>query len=177
MVAARFKMFAIGIAASASTMLPIEGIADFVDSRVAVARPDPFFGSDGKPQKLDFSFDGLKGWIRNKGGFHIEGFVGSATFLCSTYEVGMRFGIGDAHCEKVNWLSDIAFMTRQRQCNNATVAHAASDYDPSLVKSFSKINCAERVIRCSGPCTTYVAPSAPGGDDPASPMAPQLFGE
>jgi len=176
MITARFTFFALGIAASASTIFPIEAYADFIDRRVVVARPDPFFGPDGKPQKLDFSFGGLTGWIRNKGGYHIEGYVGSATFLCSTYEVGMRFGVGDAQCQKVNWLSDVTYMTRQRQCNNATVSHAASDYDPSLVKSFAKINCAERVIRCTGPCTTYVAPSAPG-EDPSSPMVPQIFGQ
>ena len=176
MMTARYTFVALGFAVSTAAMFPIESGADFVDRRVAVARPDPFFGPDGKPQKLDFNFDSLKGWLRNKGGFHIEGYVGNQGFICSTYEVGMRFGIGDAQCKNVNWVNDVAYMTRRRQCNNATVGHVASDYNPDLVNSFSKINCAERVIRCTGPCTTYVAPSAPS-NDPTNPARPQLFGD
>jgi len=176
MIAARFAFVALGLAASACAIFPVATFADFVDRRVVAARPDPFFGPDGKPQKLDFNFDNLKGWLRNKGGFHIEGFVGHDGFFCSTYEVGMRFGIGDAQCKKVKWVTDVAYMTRQRQCNNATVSHAASDYNPALAKVFHQINCAERVVRCTGQCFNYAPPRSTGGggiNPPGTPLFDQ----
>jgi len=176
MANAQYAFVALGFAVFASAVVPVDANADFVDRRVAVAKSDPFFGPDGKPQKLDFDFNSLKGWLRNKGGFHIEGYVGNDGFFCSTYEVGMRFGIGNAQCDKVEWITDIAYMTKKRQCNNATVGHAASDYNADLVKSFYRINCAERIIRCTGPCTTYVAPASSGSDLQNLPQTP-LFGQ
>ena len=172
MAIARSIAIGLGLTALVTCLAPPGAYADFVDRRIAAAKPDPFFGPDGRPQKLDFDFASLKGWLRDKGGFHIEGYVAHDGFFCSTYEVGMRFGVGDAQCTQVKWVTEIAYMTRKRQCNTATVGHAASDYDPALAKVFHKINCAERVVRCTGQCTTYVAPASPGSGTTPIPQTP-----
>ena len=108
--------------------------------------------AEGKPERLDFDFGRTSGWLREKGGWHIEGTVSHTGLRCATYELGMRFGVGNPGCTGVTWLSGIEYGTRERHCNGAVRHHDGGGFLPELSKDFARITCAEQVIRCSGNC-------------------------
>jgi hypothetical protein len=123
----------------------------------AVARPAPIFLPDGTPERFDFSFGDskegeFKAWLRHKGGWEIDGWVQHAGLACATYRVGVRFGAGAPGCTDVQWLTDVSYVTGQRQCNNASQRHIGGDINFSLGKDFARVTCAERVISCRGQC-------------------------
>jgi len=118
----------------------------------AVARPFALYTAEGKPERLDFDFGNIKAWIRNKGGWNVEGPIKHVGLLCATYEIGLRFGVGSPGCDNVKWISDVSYGTREQQCNSAAVQHYGGGFLPDLAKDFDRITCAERVIRCSGNC-------------------------
>ena len=133
--------------------LPPLGTAQSDQGITSPARPSAMFTPEGKPERLDFKFGGdITGWIRNKGGWHVEGTVGHAGLLCGTYELGMRFGVSEPGCSQVHWLSELEYGTRVTQCNNASQHHDGGGYIPALAKDFDRITCAELVIRCTGNC-------------------------
>ncbi len=106
----------------------------------------------GKRERLEFGTDEFKGWLRNDGEWFVEGDVRHLGLLCADYEMGLRFGAGSPGCANVEWLSEVRYATRRKQCNGATVKHSGSDTEPALSAQFAKITCAERVIRCTGNC-------------------------
>jgi hypothetical protein len=121
----------------------------------AVAKPAPLFLPDGTPERLDFTFGDskageFKAWLRNKGGWNVEGWVHHAGLRCATYRVGVRFGAGKPGCSDVTWLTDVIYVTEQTQCNNASQQHSGGDINFSLGKDFVRVTCAERVISCRG---------------------------
>lgn len=123
----------------------------------AVARPAPLRLPDGTPERLDFSFGdaragGFTAWLRNKGGWYVEGWVNHAGLRCATYRVGVRFGAGQPGCSDVTWLTDVFYVTERTQCNNASQQHVGGDINFSLGKDFARVTCAERVIHCRGSC-------------------------
>lgn len=118
----------------------------------SVARPSALFTTEGKPERLDFDFGDIKGWIRQKGGWYVEGPVKHTGLRCATYEIGMRFGVGEPGCTNVTWLSQIDYGTREKHCNGATRQHRGGGFLPELAKDFGRISCAERVVRCTGSC-------------------------
>jgi len=105
-----------------------------------------------KLQRKDFRFGEFTGWLKRDGTWHIEGPVRHNGLLCGTYEVGVRFGVGERECTNVQWISEVAYVTSTEQCNNAERPHSGTEIDESLAGQFDAINCAERVIRCSGTC-------------------------
>jgi len=105
-----------------------------------------------KLQRKDFRFGQFTGWLKRDGTWHIEGPVRHNGLLCGTYEVGVRFGIGEQECTNVQWVSEVTYVTSNEQCNNAERPHSGTEIDDSLVGQFDAINCAERVIRCTGTC-------------------------
>lgn len=106
----------------------------------------------GKRERLEFGGDEFKGWLRKDGEWFVEGDVRHFGLLCADYEMGLRFGAGSPGCANVEWLSEVRYATRRKQCNGATVRHSGSDTEPALADQFAKITCAERVIRCTGNC-------------------------
>jgi len=104
------------------------------------------------PDRLDFNFGELRLWLRRTGEWHVEGEVSHRGLLCGTYEVGIRFGVGDPACANVSWLSSVRYVTSRKQCNSATVIHTGGDIQRELTGPFPSISCAERVIRCTGNC-------------------------
>jgi hypothetical protein len=103
-------------------------------------------------QRKNFRFGEFSGWLKRDGTWHIEGPVRHNGLLCGTYEVGVRFGIGEQECTNVQWISDVTYVTSNEQCNNAERPHSGTEVDDSLVGQFDAISCAERVIRCTGTC-------------------------
>jgi hypothetical protein len=103
------------------------------------------------PRK-NFRFGQFTGWLKRDGTWHIEGPVKHKGLLCGTYEVGMRFGVGERECTNVQWISEVTFVTSQNQCNDAERPHSGTEIDESLSGQFDTISCAERVIRCTGTC-------------------------
>ena len=106
----------------------------------------------GKRTRLEFGSDEFKGWLRNNGEWYVEGDVTHMGLVCADYEMGLRFGTGSPGCSNVEWLSEVRYATRRKQCNSATVKHTGGDSEPQLAGLFGKITCAERVIRCTGNC-------------------------
>jgi hypothetical protein len=105
-----------------------------------------------KPQQLDFNFGGTQASLGPKGDWSIKGLVAHRGLLCGDYSIGVRFGVGSPECSNVVWLTDVSYVTSQRQCNNASVQHSGGDLQPQLIEPFRRITCAERVIRCTGVC-------------------------
>lgn len=131
---------------------PGDSQSDSMNRVTAPARPSAIWTPEGKPEQMEFNFGAITGWIRNKGGWHIEGMVLHNGLRCGTYELGMRFGVGNPQCTDVKWLSEIEYGTRMRHCNSATQHHDGGGFLPDLAKDFARISCAERVIRCTGNC-------------------------
>jgi hypothetical protein len=105
-----------------------------------------------RPSQINFNFGGGSASLSPKGEWTVEARVRHNGLLCADYSVGMRFGIGRPGCSNVAWLTDVTYVTNQRQCNNATVDHSGGDVQPQLADSFTQITCAERVTRCTGLC-------------------------
>jgi hypothetical protein len=103
-------------------------------------------------QRKDFRFGQFSGWLKRDGTWHIEGPVRHNGLLCGTYEVGVRFGMGEQGCTNVQWISDVSYVTSNEQCNNAERPHSGTEIDDALAGQFDAITCAERVIRCTGTC-------------------------
>jgi hypothetical protein len=103
-------------------------------------------------QRKNFRFGEFTGWLKRDGTWHIEGPVRHHGLLCGTYEVGMRFGVGERECTNVQWISEVTYVTSNNQCNDAERPHSGTGIDESLSGQFDAISCAERVIRCTGNC-------------------------
>jgi hypothetical protein len=135
---------------------------------LAVAMPPAAFAAEQRAQapavfpnvqmegfelpRKNFRFGQFTGWLKRDGTWHIEGPVKHKGLLCGTYEVGMRFGVGERECTNVQWISEVTFVTSQNQCNDAERPHSGTEIDESLSGQFDTISCAERVIRCTGTC-------------------------
>jgi len=133
-------------------LLAVAHADDHVSRTTAAARPSALFTPEGKPERLDFDFGNIKGWIRQKGGWYVEGSVNHVGLRCATYEIGMRFGVGQPGCTNVSWISKVDYGTREQHCNGATRQHQGGGFLPELAKDFSRITCGERIIRCTGSC-------------------------
>lgn len=90
--------------------------------------------------------------MKRDGGWHVEGTVRHRGLRCGTYELGMRFGIGNPDCTDVTWVTRDTYVTSQYQCNDAEMPHAGTEIDATLADRFDAITCAERVVRCTGNC-------------------------
>ncbi len=117
----------------------------------ARAYPAAQAGAAG-PARLDFLFGDTRGWLDSDGVWNASADVTHRGLLCATYELGVRFGAGEPGCNNVQWLGAVRYVTAERQCNNATVRQSGGDKQPELARDFSRITCAERVIRCTGNC-------------------------
>jgi hypothetical protein len=118
----------------------------------AVAQHSNITHAGFKLQRKDFRFMDYAAWLKRDGTWHIEGPVRHRGLLCGTYELGMRFGVGNPDCTDVKWVSTDSFVTSQTQCNDAEMLHEGTDINAGLTDQFDAITCAERVVRCSGNC-------------------------
>lgn len=153
MCRARLISWILASFAAATLFSGSESAAQSTTSRTTV--PARAIGSASvvlKAQQLDFNFGGTNASLGPKGAWSIAGLVSHRGLLCGDYSVGVRFGVGSPECSNVVWLTDVSYVTTQRQCNNASVQHSGGDLQPQLIEPFRRITCAERVIRCIGVC-------------------------
>ncbi len=101
----------------------------------------------------EFDFGDAKAWLREDGYWQIEGFISHNSGFCGTYELGIQFGSGSPGCSNAEWLSAPMFVTQHRQCNGASKLHKGGNISLLAQERFKTINCAQRVIRCSGKCS------------------------
>jgi hypothetical protein len=120
----------------------------------AVGRPVYSLKLKHTVEKLDFDFHGDEStaWINGAGDFAVGGWVAHRGFLCATYRMGIRFGVGSPACLNVQWIGEPLFVTSHIQCNGARVMHQGGDNDKTLGASVGQITCAERIVRCIGSC-------------------------
>ena len=104
--------------------------------------------------RLEFNFGRNRGeaWLARTGALYIDTWVQHNGLLCSTYEVGIRFGHGEPGCTGVQWLAPAKYVTNLRQCNNAIVEHTGTDTDVAIAEQFGEVTCAERMVRCVSGC-------------------------
>jgi len=115
------------------------------------ARSSGDFGGN-QAMKYNFDFGETKAWLREDGYWQIEGDVAHRSGFCATYQLGIRFGTGNPGCSNAEWINEPLFVTRRFQCNNAGSFHVGGEFSYSAQKNFDAINCAQRVLKCSGAC-------------------------
>ncbi len=109
-------------------------------------------GGDRSPARLDFHYGDITAWLLEDGNWHIEGNIQHRGAFCGQYELGIQFGTGSPGCANVEWLGPPVYVTNRRHCNSALLHHAGGDLDYQAAEAFDRINCAQRLIRCSGNC-------------------------
>lgn len=115
-------------------------------------RRDLGFATDPKAARLEFKAFDFSGYLLGDGTWQVSSPVTHRGLLCGTYEIGVRFGVGNPGCTEVSWLSEPVYVGRQRQCNESTVDHVGGDTTPRLGYQLPYITCVERVVRCTGNC-------------------------
>ena len=71
---------------------------------------------------------------------------------CGTYETGVQLGSGNPACSDVRWLTEVAFVARQRQCNSATRLHRGGGRFSEAAIRLEQASCLRLVVRCEGTC-------------------------
>ena len=115
-------------------------------------RRDLGFAIDPKAARLEFKAFDFSGYLLGDGTWQGSCPVTHRGLLCGTYEVGVRFGVGNPGCTDVAWLSEPVYIGRQRQCNESTVDHVGGETAARLGYQLPYITCVERVVRCTGNC-------------------------
>jgi len=143
----RTALFVISCAISAAP-----ASADEVRKLATEPRRTSEIGGAQSLARLDFFFGDIRAWLLQDGNWHIEGNVQHHGALCGEYELGIQFGIGSPGCANVEWLGTPVYVTQRRQCNNALLHHSGGDLDHAAAEAFGNINCAQRLVRCTGNC-------------------------
>jgi hypothetical protein len=126
--------------------------ADEVRKLASEARMTSDLQGTGEPARLDFFFGDISAWLLRDGNWHIEGNVQHKGALCAEYALGIQFGTGRPGCANVEWIGTPVYVAPRRHCNNALLHHSGGDIDYDAANAFSQVNCAQRLIRCSGNC-------------------------
>lgn len=106
--------------------------------------------ADGQLSNRTFETSGTSGWLDATGAWQIRSKVPHTRLRCGTYEVGMQLGRGDGGCSDVRWVTDVEYVTRERQCNSATQIHSGRGI--ISVAQFETASCVRVVVRCAGTC-------------------------
>jgi hypothetical protein len=138
--------FVAGCATDNSATSNASTIVSMADTPLQQATP----GSHG----ADWVFEAgaIRGAVEESGAWNIRAEVAHKRLRCATYETGIRLGVGDASCDKVDWLTEVQYGTRQTQCNGATVIHAGRGSFDLPRSTIAPVNCVRVVVRCSGAC-------------------------
>lgn len=142
-------------ALATAVLAPVPAPADdwrIVGRNTAVVRSGPAFTTDLKAARIDFDSFEFRGFLLGDGTWQVSSPVTHQRLVCATYEVGIRFGVGNPGCNDVRWLSDPMFIGSRRQCNAATVIHVGGETTPRLGDQLPSVTCVERVLRCTGSC-------------------------
>ena len=120
--------------------------------RYTVTAENPKEASSGV---LKFKHGDIHVDLYEDGTWSVEGPVTHRGFLCSTYELGVRFGDAETGCVNVNWLSDTDYVSSHTQCNNATMMHKGeSELKIPAEEKFKleEVSCAQISILCTKGC-------------------------
>jgi hypothetical protein len=159
------RSFIFAVMGLAALMFVLPAMSDDKIQRYSVAvKPAP---ATGGTRKLEFKYGDIRGWLREDGFWEVEGLVSHNRLLCSTYQLGLRFGHGAPACVNVEWLSEPEYISSNKQCNNATMMHKgggqldigfidndggqADDEIPAKM-DIEKITCTQIHIKCTGRC-------------------------
>jgi len=121
-------------------------------AEMATIKPNSNWMPSTDAKVANFNFTEGEVWLKSDGEWKVSGWIRHAGVLCGRYRVAVQFGIGAPNCINVDWQNKSQFSTSKQQCNNAIVKHIVFDKTPELVKSFEKITCARRIVRCKGNC-------------------------
>jgi hypothetical protein len=94
----------------------------------------------------------VRGTLSPTGQWRLRGEIEHPRLRCATYQVGLRFGRGDAECAAVDWQTDTAFAPSRMQCNNATVVHTGEGAVALSPEALRALNCVRISVRCTGAC-------------------------
>ena len=142
-------------AAAGALVVPASALAEegrITSQSTAPVRPSADFSSDPKAARASFRAFDFEGYLLGDGTWQVESKVVHPRLVCATYQVGLRFGVGNPGCTDVRWLSDVSYVTRERHCNQAEVVHSGGQTEPRLGAALRNITCVERVVRCTGNC-------------------------
>ena len=81
----------------------------------------PGASDDGERVFRDAS---LRGTATASGAWRVRAEIVHPRLRCASYQLGLRFGSGDAACEDVDWRTGNDFLPSRTQCNNATLIHS-----------------------------------------------------
>ncbi|KAA6186698.1 hypothetical protein F2Q65_04840 [Thiohalocapsa marina] len=114
----------------------------------------PLLASGSAPTTAarNFQAPGVRGSLTPSGDWTLRVEVTHPRLRCASYEVGLRFGTGNADCSGVNWSTPTAFTSPRPQCNNASQVHTGSGTLASSAPEIATLNCARVVVRCTGAC-------------------------
>jgi hypothetical protein len=107
---------------------------------------------DGQSVKKTFHRQGVQGWLDETGAWRIEGEVHHGRLRCANYEMGIQLGRGNPACADAEWLTDVEYATRVRQCNSASRLHAGGGKFSETANRFNEVSCVRVLVRCAGTC-------------------------
>ena len=105
-----------------------------------------------QPARKIFQRQGIQGWLDEAGAWRMEVEVHHGRLRCATYETGIRFGRGSPACDTVEWLDDIEYASRVRQCNSASRLHTAGGEFSATAGRVDSLSCVRVLVRCAGTC-------------------------
>ncbi len=121
-------------------------------AETATIKPGSSWSPPGDDKSVAFAFSDGEVTLQSNGEWSAKGWIRHAGILCGRYSIGVQFGIGSPGCINVEWKNNPQFSVPKSQCNNAVLKHLVYEKAPELKKSFEKITCARRVVRCTGNC-------------------------
>ena len=106
----------------------------------------------GQISRSTFQKQGMQGWLDETAAWHISGEVHHGRLRCATYETGLQLGRGNPGCSNVEWLTDVEYVTRMRQCNNVTRLHVGDGRFSGMASRLEEVSCVRVAVRCEGAC-------------------------
>jgi len=93
-----------------------------------------------------------RGALDSDGDWRVRGEITHSRLRCGRYQLGVRFGAGDASCANVDWRTELLTSPERRQCNSATLVHTGGGTLDLSTDTIASLNCARVVVRCTGAC-------------------------
>jgi len=109
----------------------------------------PGASDDGERVFRDAS---LRGTATASGAWSVRAEIVHPRLRCASYQLGLRFGSGDAACEDVDWRTGNDFLPSRTQCNNATLIHSGDGSIDLPPEELGALNCVRAIVRCTGAC-------------------------
>jgi hypothetical protein len=106
----------------------------------------------GTAGEREFTAGSSRGALDAAGNWRLRAEISHPRIRCATYQVGMRFGVGDAACETVDWQTGPTLLPSRTQCNNATLIHSGEGLLDLPSNQIRALNCVRVSVQCSGTC-------------------------